>query len=137
MKSAWILAAGLAFTLSAFAKEVEIASFDPARLHLSGSYCMFERKPHETVLASDWAGKYWMKVDGKMIELVSHKAGGEADRQLASKRWHEILSGADLKVELKLVELGRGEDSAAYTGYLNISRHGSSTRIPVNGGCGA
>jgi hypothetical protein len=83
MKSVWILAAGLAFTLSAFAKEVEIASFDPDRLHLSGSYCTFERKPNETVLASDWAGKYWMKVDGKMIELVSHKAGAEAGRQLA------------------------------------------------------
>lgn len=137
MKSPLVLTAQLVFASSAFAKEVEVVSFDPAVLQLSGSYCTFERKLHETVLASDWAGKYWMKVDGKMIELVSQKAGDDIDRQLASKHWHETLSRADLKVELNLVERGRGEDSAAYTGYIDISRYGSSTRIRVNGGCGA
>ena len=137
MKTVCILAAGLAVTLPAFAKEVEIASFNPAQLHLSGSYCTFERKPHETVLASDWVGKYWMKVDGKMIELVSDKAGDEADRQLATKRWHEALGGPDFKVELSFVETTRGEDSVTYKGYLDISRYGFRKRIPVNGGCGA
>ena len=137
MKSAWILAAGLAFTQSARAVDVEIIGFDPAQLHLVGSYCTFERKPHEIVLASDWAGKFWMKVDGKMIELVSRRTDVEAERQLASKRWHESLSGTDLKVELSLVELGRGDDTAAYKGYLDIRRGRVSTRLPVNGGCGA
>jgi hypothetical protein len=137
MKNVWIFAAGLAFTLSAFARDVDIAGFDPAQLHLSGSYCTFERKPHDVVLASDWASKFWMKVDGKMIELVSHKTDDEAERQLASKRWHETLIGADLTVELSLAQIGHGEDSAAYKGYLEVRRRGPSTRIAVNGGCGA
>jgi hypothetical protein len=137
MKSAWILAAGLAFTQSALAIGAEITGFDPARLHLVGSYCTFERKPQEVVLASDWAGKFWMKVDGEMLELVSHRTDVEAERQLASKRWHESLSEIDLKVELNLVELGRGEDTAAYKGYLDIRRGRFSTRFRVSGGCGA
>lgn len=137
MKSAGVLAAALAFTQFAFAAGIEITGFDAARLHLSGSYCTFERRPHETVLASDWVGKFWMKVDGKMIELVSRKTDVEAERQLASNRWRESLSGTDLKVELSLRELGRGDDTVAYKGYLDISRHGFRTRIPVNGGCGA
>lgn len=137
MKSICIFAAGIAFTLSALAKDVEIEHFDTAQLHVSGSYCEFERKPGETVLASDWAGKFWMKVDGKMIELVSHKTDDEGERQLVLKRWDETLSGAGLTVELSLTELGRGVDSAAYKGYLKLRRSGSSTRIPITGGCGA
>jgi hypothetical protein len=62
VKSAWVLAAGLAFMQSVFATDVKINGFDPARLHLSGSYCTFERRPHEIVLVSDWAGKFWMQV---------------------------------------------------------------------------
>ena len=137
MKTAWVLAAGLTSAQSAFANGVEITGFDPARLHLSGSYCTFERSPHEIILASDWAGKFWMLVDGKMIELVSRRTDVEVERQLASKRWHELFSRTGLKVELILRELGRGGDTAAYKGYLDIRRQGSSTRIPVNGGCGA
>ena len=137
MKNALIFVTGLTLTLSASVNGAEIASFDPSLLHLNGSYCTFERKPHEIILAGDWAGKYWMKVDGKMIELVSHTADAEAERHLASKRWHETLRGADVEVELRLVELGRGEDSAAYKGYLTISRRGASTRMSVKGGCGA
>lgn len=133
----WILVAGLVFAQSAVATGIEISSFDPARLHLSGGYCTFERRPHEIVLASDWAGKFWINVDGKMTELLSRKTNAEAERELASKRWHESLNGSDLKVELSLVERARGDDTAAYKGYLEIWRHGLSTRIPIDGGCGA
>jgi hypothetical protein len=137
MKNVLVLAAGLVFTLSGFARDVAIAGFDPDQLHLIGSYCTFERKPHDVVLASDWVSKFWMKVDGRMIELVSHKTDDEAERQLASKRWHETLSSGDLTVELSLFQIGRGEDSAAYKGYLELRRRSSSIRIPVTGGCAA
>lgn len=137
MKEIWMFAVGVGVTLSALAKDVEISSFDPTQLHLSGSYCGFQRKPNETVLASDWAGKFWMKVDGKMIELVSHKTDDEGEWQLAGKRWDETLRGSGLTVGFSLMELGRGEDSAAYKGYLELKRRGSSTRIPITGGCGA
>jgi len=137
MKNAWAFAWGMVFALCAFAKDVQVANFDPAQLHLIGSSCTFDRKTRETVLASDWAGKFWMKVDGKIIELVSHTSDREAEQQLAGKRWHEVLTQDDLIVELSLVETGRGEDSVAYTGYLEVKRLGASTRIPITGGCGA
>jgi hypothetical protein len=137
MKNTWAFALGMAFTLCASAKDVQVAAFDPAQLHLIGSSCTFDRKARETVLASDWAGKFWMQIDGKMIELVSRRADREAAEQLADKRWHEVLTKADLIVELSLVETGRGEDSVAYKGSLEVKRRGSSTKIPVNGGCGA
>lgn len=137
MKDIWMFAVGVGVTPSSLAKDVEISSFDPTQLHLSGSYCEFQRKPNETVLASDWAGKFWMKIDGKMIELVSHQTDAEGERQLAGKRWEETLRGSGLTVGLGLMELGRGEDSATYKGYLELKRRGSSTRIPITGGCGA
>lgn len=137
MKNAWTFALGMTFTSCAFAKNVQVGSFDPAQLHLIGSYCTFDRKARETVLASDWVGKFWMQIDGKMVELVSHGADREAAEQRADKRWHDVLTKDDLIVELSLVETGRGEDSVAYTGYLKVERLGSSTRIPINGGCGA
>lgn len=137
MKNVSAFAFGTAFTLCALAKDVQVGNFDPAQLHLIGSYCNFHSKARETVLASDWAGKFWMQIDGKMIELVSRRADREAAEQLADKRWYEVLTKADLIVELSLVETGRGEDSVAYKGYLDVKRPGSSTRIRVNGGCGA
>lgn len=137
MKKMLISGVGIAVTLPVLARDVEIGSFDPSQLHISGSHCTFERKPRETVLASAWAGKFWMKVDGKMVELVSRKTDDEWERQLAKRRWYEALSGFGLTVELSLVELGRGEDSAAYKGYVELKRPGSSTRIPITGGCGA
>jgi len=137
MKNMLICAVGIGFTLPALAQDVKIASFDPTQLHLSGSYCSFERKPREIVLVSDWAGKFWTKVDDKMIELVSHQSDDEGERQRAKQRWDETFSSAGLTVKLRLTELGRGEDSAAYKGYLELTRHGSSTRIPITGGCGA
>jgi hypothetical protein len=137
MKSTWAFALGMTFTLCTSAKDLQIETFDPAQLHLIGSYCTFDSEARETVLASDWAGKFWMQIDGKMIELVSRRADREAAEQLADKHWHEVLTKADLIVELSLVETGRGEDSVAYTGYLDVKRPGSSTTIRVNGGCGA
>ncbi|MCE3603606.1 hypothetical protein LXA47_08300 [Massilia sp. P8910] len=136
MKKMWIFAVGIGFTLPALAQDVKIASFDPTHLHLSGSYCSFERKPREIVLASDWAGKFWMKVDGKMLELVSHQSDDLVGRQLAGKRWDVVLSSPGLTIELRLLELGRGEDSAAYKGYIELKQHGSRTRISITGGCG-
>ena len=137
MKNKWVFTLGMAFSSCAFAKGVQVTHFDPAQLHLIGSSCTFDRKARETVLASDWAGKFWIKVDGKMIELASRSADREAEQQLAGKRWHEVLIKGHLIVELNLVETARGEDSAAYRGYLEVKRPGSSTRIPVNGGCSA
>ena len=137
MKKAWAFALGIASTFCAFAKGVQVGDFNPAQLHLVGSSCTFDRKARETVLASDWAGKFWMKVDGKMIELASHRTDPQVEQQLADKRWQEILTKDDLIVELSLVETGQGEDSAAYTGYLEVKRLGSSARIPITGGCGA
>jgi len=137
MKKTWAFAWGMMSTLCAFAEDVQVANFDPAQLHLVGSSCAFDRKARDTVLASDWAGKFWMKVDGKMIELASHRTDRQMEQQLAGKRWHEVLTQDDLIVELNLVEAGRGEDSVAYKGYLEVKRLGSSARIPVTGGCGA
>ena len=78
-----------------------------------------------------------MNVDGRMVELVSRKTDDELERQLAKKRWYETLSDFGLTVELSLVELGRGQDSATYKGYVEVKRRGSTMRIPITGGCGA
>jgi hypothetical protein len=137
MRRKWIFAIGMALVLPANAGDVEIAGFDAAQLHLSGSYCTFARKDHQIVLASDWIGKFWIKVDGKIMELASHRTDDEAERQLARRRWDETLSATDLTVKLNLAEVGRGDDTSAYKGYIDVKRRGSSTRISVVGGCGA
>lgn len=137
MKGIWIFPVAIAFTLSGLAKGVQVSRFDPTQLHLSGSYCEFQSKPGEPVLWSDWRGKFWLKIDGKLIELVSHQTDDEGEQQRVRSRWDETLTVPGLTVELSLTELERGMDSAAYKGHLELKRRGSSKRIRITGGCGA
>lgn len=137
MKGMWIFPVAIAFTLSGLAKGVQVSRFDPTQLHLGGSYCEFQNKSGETVLWSDWRGKFWLKIDGNLIELVSHQTDDEGEQQRVRRRWNETLSVPGLAVELSLTELERGMDSAAYKGHLEFKRRGSSRRIRITGGCGA
>jgi hypothetical protein len=65
MRRKWIFAIGMALVLPANAGDVEIAGFDAAQLHLSGSYCTFARKDHQIVLASDWIGHSGLRLMAK------------------------------------------------------------------------
>jgi hypothetical protein len=62
----------------------------------------------ETVLVSDWDRKFWMKIDGKMVEFLSEKSGAEVETQLKEKRWLETLKTEDITVQLDVAETGRG-----------------------------
>jgi len=137
MKDTWIFTALLAFALPASAGNIEVASFDAAPLYGVGSNCEFGRQADKTLLASDWVDKFWMKVDGKIIQFTSHRTDADIERQLAAKRWHETLKAGDLTLDIKLSETGRGEDTVGYKGMIELKRAGTSTRIPVTGGCAA
>ena len=137
MKGRLIIAMLLSLSLSAAAAEIKVASIDPAQVRPSGSHCTFDRKSRETVLVSDWAGKFWMMVDGRIIELTSQNRVADIERQLLRKRWRETLRAADLSIELDFLETGRGYDTVAFKGEIKLKRRGSTTRIPVSGGCSA
>lgn len=137
MNNKWIFMAALAFTVPAIADNIDVASFDPTPLYGVGSYCEFGRQADKTLLASDWVGKFWMKVDGKIVEFASHRTDEEAERQLANKRWHEVLRAGDLTLEINFSNIGIGEDTAAYKGVIELKRRGARSRIPVTGGCAA
>jgi len=137
MKTRWHLAAGIAFPLLAAAAGPQLDSLDPDQLHLVGSQCAFENKAGQTMLASDWIGKFWVKVDGKMVEFVTRQPDDEMQRQSEQKRWHDVLQAGELTLTLDLRKTGAHDDTASYQGRIELKRGGAVTRMAVAGGCTA
>lgn len=121
----------------ASAQEPRISRFDVDSLHLEGAYCGFDQKGGGTVLASDWGKKFWMKIDGKMVEFAGTRSNSDIATQLAGKHWQETLTAKGITVILDLAETGRASDTAAFQGYIDVKRNMSVKRIAVDGGCGA
>jgi len=128
--------AAVCFALSASAQTLRVDSFALDSLHLVGSYCEFSAQ-RDTLLASDWIKTFWMKIDGKMVEFQSGKSDAEVEKQLKNKRWRETLKTDDITLLLNLVETGRGDDSVAFRGYIDVQRGGIKKHLLVVGGCGA
>lgn len=137
MKTRWSLAAGIAFPLIAAGAGPQLSSFDPDQLHLDGGQCAFGSKPGQTVLAGDWAGKFWIKVDGRIVEFVTRQSDEEMHRQSDRKRWHDTLRAQGLTLTLDLKGTSVHNDTVAYKGRIEVKRGDAVTRIPVRGGCAA
>lgn len=122
--------------MSAWGEALKVDSFALESLHIEGSYCRLD-SDHKTFLASDWGRKYWMKIDGKMVEFQSQESDSDVEKQLKSKHWREALQAGDVTISFDLIETGRGDDTAAFRGHLDVIRGTSRTRLFVAGGCGA
>jgi elongation factor P hydroxylase len=136
MKRMVIFIATAGFALSTSAQALKVDSFALGGLHLVGRYCQFGAQ-HNTLLASDWSGKFWMKIDGKMVEFQSQRNDVEMENQLKNRRWLETLKADGVSIHLDLVETGRGDDSAAFRGHVDVQRSSARKRLLVTGGCGA
>ncbi len=123
--------------LTAAAGQLRVNRFNPEDLHLSGSQCSFDDAAEGTVLASDWVAKFWIKIDGKLVEFSSPESNADGARELANGRWRESMKANDIVLILDLQETGRGDDSATYHGYMQIQQRGTTRRIGIKGGCGA
>ena len=122
--------------MSAWGKALKVDSFALESLHVEGSYCQFNSE-HNTFLASDWDRKFWMKIDGEMVEFQSRRSDPEVEAQVKSKHWRETLMAGGVTVSLDLTETGRGDDTAAFRGHIDVLRGTTRVRLWVAGGCGA
>jgi hypothetical protein len=130
----FVLAVCSAFSVSA--RPLRVDSFESEKLHLIGSYCQFGGQ-RDTRLVSDWDKKFWMKIDGRMVVFESDKSDAESEKQLRNKRWQEALKADDIIMQIDLVEIARGDDSAAYRGHIDVQRGATKKRLLIAGGCGA
>lgn len=53
------------------------------------------------------------------------------------KHWREALKAGGIKIFLDLVETGRGDDSAAFRGNIDVVRGVDHKHSLVTGDCGA
>ena len=127
----------MTFPLLAAAAGPQVNRLDTVQLHLDGGQCAFENQTRQTVLASDWAGKFWIQVDGRIVEFVTHRSDEEMQRQSDHKRWRDTLQARGLTVTLDLKGSGVRNDTAAYQGRIEVRRGDAVTRIAVSGGCSA
>ena len=137
MRKLVCLAVAALWVSSAAAQELRINRFDMDSLHLEGAQCDFTEKGNGTVLASDWLRKFWMNVDGKLIEFAGTKTDADFERDLKTKRWKERFQAGGITVTLDLKETGRGEDAKEFQGYMDVRRGASAKRIKVTADCGA
>jgi hypothetical protein len=136
MRKTVLFLVAVCWALPASAQAIKVDSVAPDSLHLVCSQCQLNAK-QETLLVSDWDKKFWMKIDGKVLEFQSVKTAAEVEAQLRNQRWRETLKAEDITVQLDLVETGRGEDTAAFRGYIDVHRNGVKKHLLVAGGCGA
>lgn len=136
MKRTILFIAAFFFALSASAQALKVEGFKLDNLHLTGAYCKFDAG-HDTLLTSDWDKKFWMKINGRMIEFQSLKADGVVEGKLKSERWRETLNAEGITISLDLVETRRGDDTAAFRGNIDVMRGGYRKQFLVSGGCGA
>lgn len=137
MKKYTLLVLAALWVSSAAAEELRINRFDMNSLHLDGSQCDFTEKGNGTVLASDWLTKFWMKVDGKMVQFTGTGSNADFERQLKTKRWKETFQAGGITVALDLTETGRGDDAAEFRGFVDVKRGSLVKRIKVTVDCGA
>lgn len=126
----------LCSALSASAQGLNVDNFAPESLGLVGSNCQFAAQ-RDTILVSDWDKKFWMKIDGKMLSFQSGKDDDEIGTQLKNKRWRETLKAGSIVLQLDLVETARGDDSAAFRGFVDVQRANMKKHILIAGGCAA
>lgn len=120
-------------TATAKAQDVSIGYISGEISQLSsGSQCEF-RDRGGIVIKSDWINRFWMKIDGRMIEFIAPKADGDGDL----KKWRADLSSQNVIVKFKLNRIRVGEDTATYKGSIIVIRDGIKKRIEITGGCGA
>ena len=137
MRKLVCLAVAALWVSSAAAQELRINRFDMDSLHLEGAQCDFTEKGNGTVLASDWVTKFWMNVDGKLIQFTGTKSNADSERQLKTKRWKETFQAGGITVMLDLKESGRGEDMKEFQGYMDVRRGAAVKRIKVTADCSA
>lgn len=136
MRKTVFLVAAVCSGLSASAQALEVGSIDPQSLGLIGSNCQFGVQ-RDTLLVSDWDRKFWMKINGKVHAFQSEKTDAEVEKQLQNKRWREVLKADGVTLQLDLVETVRGDDSAAFRGFIDVQQGGVKKHILIAGGCGA
>lgn len=136
MKRTILFIAAVFSALSASAQALKVDGFKLDNLHLAGAYCRFDAG-QDTLLVSDWDKKFWMKINGKMIEFQSSKTDVEVESQLKSKHWREALKSDGIRIFLDLIETGRGDDSAVFRGHIDVIRGVDRKHLLVTGGCGA
>jgi hypothetical protein len=136
MRKTILLVAALCSELPASAQGLSVDSFAPETLGLVDSNCQFGSQ-RDTILVSDWDKKFWMKINGKMLSFQSEKNGTEVEAQLKNKRWRETLKADSITLRLDLVETARGDDSAAFQGFVDVQRGSMKKHILIAGGCGA
>lgn len=136
MRKTILLVAALCSALSASAQGLTVDSFAPEILGLVGSNCKFGAQ-RDAILISDWDKKFWMKINGKMLLFQSEKDDAEIDKRLENKRWRETLKAGGITLQLDLVETARGDDSAAFRGFVDVQRGNMKKHILIAGGCGA
>lgn len=78
-----------------------------------------------------------MKINGKVLSFQSEKSDAEVEKQLKNKRWRETLKADGITLQLALVETARGDDSAAFRGFIDVQQGGVKIHILIAGGCGA
>ena len=136
MRKTILLIAAFCSGLSASAQGLSVDRFAPETLGLVGSNCQFGSQ-RETILVSDWDKKFWMKIDGEVLLFQSEKNDVEIEKQLKNKLWRETLKTDNITLRLNLVETARGDDSAAFRGFIDVQRGSMKKHISIAGGCGA
>lgn len=137
MKNSFVFLAAIGAACTAGAANFHIDTFDADQLHIQGAVCEFHNKANGTVLAGDGVGKFWIKVDGKLIALAGHQTDAEASRAMETRHWREVFTSPDVTVAIDLVQNAWGEDVIGHKGTLEVRRKGVSKQIPVEGDCSA
>jgi hypothetical protein len=122
--------------VTASAQEVLVEHIEVDRPAIDGSQCEFSDNTG-VILKSDWAKKFWMKIDGTLIELDGTRTDAETASDVDSKRWHETFHGDGVTGVLDLRQTNAGEDTSTYTGSLLVMSGEVHRRFVITGGCNA
>ncbi len=113
-----------------------VGHIERGKPEIEGSQCDFS-DAGGIVLRSDWVSRFWMNIDGSLVEFRGTRTDEAKEADVVGRRWRESFRVQGISVLLNLKQTATGDDGAAFEGSIVVKRGGFATHLKVAGGCGA
>ncbi len=122
--------------VAASAQGFTVGYIEAGKPPIEGGQCEFSDRSG-VILKGDWVSKFWMNIDGTLIEFQGSRTDAAMVFDFEHKRWHETFGSLGISATLDLRQTATGEDTATYEGTLLMKRGRVRKRLVLSGGCGA
>lgn len=111
---------------------IVVGHIENEKPEIEGSQCDFS-DAGGIVLRSDWVSRFWMNINGSLVEFHGTRTDEAKQADIVGRRWRESFRAKGIYVLLNLKQTATGDDGAAFEGSIIVKRDGIEMHLKVAG----